>query len=36
MRCRDAIASSFVVKVHGEVFAHFHAVVVKCHSSMRN
>jgi hypothetical protein len=25
-----------VVKVRGEVFAHFHAVAVKCHSNMRN
>jgi hypothetical protein len=36
MRCRDAIASSFVTKVRGEVFAHFHAVAVKLHSSVRN
>jgi hypothetical protein len=35
-RCRDATASSFVIKVRGEVFAHIHAVVVKRHSSMRN
>jgi hypothetical protein len=26
VRCRDATASSFVAKVRGEVFAHFHAV----------
>jgi hypothetical protein len=29
MRCRDATASSFVAKVRGEVFAHFHEVAVK-------
>jgi hypothetical protein len=34
--CCDATASSFVAKVRGEVFAYFHAVAVKCHSSMRN
>jgi hypothetical protein len=34
--CRDATASSFVAKVRGEVFAHFHVVAVKRHSSMRN
>jgi hypothetical protein len=28
LRCRDATASSFVAKVRGEVFAHFHAVAV--------
>jgi hypothetical protein len=27
VRCRDARASSFVAKVRGEVFSHFHAVV---------
>jgi hypothetical protein len=27
--CRDATASSFVSKVQGEFFAHFHAVTVK-------
>jgi hypothetical protein len=32
--CRDATAISFVTKVWGEVFAHFHAVAVKRHSSM--
>jgi hypothetical protein len=26
----DATASSFVAKVLGEVFVHFHTVVVKC------
>jgi hypothetical protein len=36
VRCRDATASSFVVNVRGEVFAHFHAVAVKRNSSMRN
>jgi hypothetical protein len=34
MRCRDATASSFVAKVQDEVFAHFHAVTVKRHSSI--
>jgi hypothetical protein len=34
--CRDSTASSSVAKVRGEVFAHFHAVAVKRHSSMRN
>jgi hypothetical protein len=32
----DATASSFVAKVGGEVFTHFHAVVMKRHSSMWN
>jgi hypothetical protein len=36
VRCRDAAANSFVIKVRGEVFAHFHAVPVKRHSSVRN
>jgi hypothetical protein len=36
VHCCDAIASSFVAKVRSEVFTHFHAVAVKCHSSMRN
>jgi hypothetical protein len=36
VRCRDATAISFVAKFRGEVFAHFHAVAVKCHSSIRN
>jgi hypothetical protein len=37
MSCyRDATASSFVAKVRCEVFANFHAVAVKRHSSMRN
>jgi hypothetical protein len=35
VRC-DAAASSFVAKVRGEFFAHFHAVAVKSRSSMRN
>jgi hypothetical protein len=34
--CSDVTASSFVAKVRGEVFAHFHAVAVKRHSSMWN
>jgi hypothetical protein len=29
MRCRDAAASTFVAKVRGELFAHFHAVALK-------
>jgi hypothetical protein len=36
VRCPEATASSFVTKVQGEVFTHFHTVAVKCHSSMRN
>jgi hypothetical protein len=28
VHCRDAIANSFVTKVWGEVFAHFHAVSI--------
>jgi hypothetical protein len=36
VHCHDGTASSFVDKVLGEVFLHFHAVAVKCHSSMRN
>jgi hypothetical protein len=28
VRCRDATASSFVAKVRGEMFAHFHTVAV--------
>jgi hypothetical protein len=36
MCCCDATASSFVTRVCGEVFVHFHAVTIKCHSSMRN
>jgi hypothetical protein len=27
--CHDATASSFVAKVWGEVFAHFHSVAIK-------
>jgi hypothetical protein len=34
--CRDATASSSVNNVQGAVFTHFHAVAVKCHSSMWN
>jgi hypothetical protein len=36
MCCHDATASSFVAKCQGEVFAHFHAIAVKHHSSMQN
>jgi hypothetical protein len=36
VRCSDATASSFVAKVWGEVFAHFHAFAVKRQISMRN
>jgi hypothetical protein len=32
----DATASSFVAKVWGEVFAHFHSVTVKRQSSMQH
>jgi hypothetical protein len=31
--CGDATASSLVARVWGEVFAHFHAVTLKCQSS---
>jgi hypothetical protein len=34
--CHYATASSFVTKVQGEDFTHFHAVAVKLHSSMQN
>jgi hypothetical protein len=34
--CRDATARSFVTKVWGKAFKHFHAVAVKRHSSKRN
>jgi hypothetical protein len=34
--CLDATASSFVAKVEGEVFAHFHTVVVKSHINIQN
>jgi hypothetical protein len=33
---QDATASSFVAKVQGEIFAHFHAVAEKHLSSTRN
>jgi hypothetical protein len=33
--CCDSIASSFVVKIWGEVFTHFCALTVKHHSSMQ-
>jgi hypothetical protein len=36
VQCHDAAASSFVAKVQGEVFAHFHLVIVKRHNSMRS
>jgi hypothetical protein len=36
VRCRDATVISFVAKFRGEIFAHFHAVTVKRHSSMQN
>jgi hypothetical protein len=32
VRCHDAKACSFVIKVRGEVFMHFHTVAVKFHS----
>jgi hypothetical protein len=34
--CRDATAISFVAIVRGKVFAHYHTVAEKHHSSMRN
>jgi hypothetical protein len=34
VRCRDVTARSFLNKVQGEFFAHFHVVIVKCQSSM--
>jgi hypothetical protein len=30
------VASSFVVEVQGEIFAHFYAVTINCRSSMQN
>jgi hypothetical protein len=36
MHCHDATASSFIVKVQDEVFTHFHAVAIKCHSSIQS
>jgi hypothetical protein len=36
MVCCDATPNSFVAKVQGEVFAHFHAVVLKCQSSVNS
>jgi hypothetical protein len=36
VRCHDATAGSFVVEVWAEVFAQFHTVGLKRHSSMRN
>jgi hypothetical protein len=35
LRCRDEIVDSFVAKVRSEIFAHFHAVTVKRHSSIQ-
>jgi hypothetical protein len=32
----DATANSFVAKVRGKVFAHFHTVTVKRNSSTQN
>jgi hypothetical protein len=34
MCCHGATASSFIAKVLGKSFTYFHAVAVKCHSSM--
>jgi hypothetical protein len=36
MHCCDATASSFVAKVWGKVFAHFHAVAMKHHGRTQN
>jgi hypothetical protein len=36
VRCRDLTLSSFVAKVRGEVFEHYHAVPVNLHGTMRN
>jgi hypothetical protein len=36
VHCHDARASFFVSKVRGKVFAHFHTVTAKRHSSMQN
>jgi hypothetical protein len=33
---RHATTNSFVAKVQGEVFAHFHELTTKHHSSMQN
>jgi hypothetical protein len=33
---RDATTGSFAAKVRGEVFAHFHAVAINRHSSIRD
>jgi hypothetical protein len=35
VHCCDATASSFVAKVRGKVYAHFHAVAINSHSSNR-
>jgi hypothetical protein len=34
--CHDATASSFVAKVRGEVFSHFHADAIKGHNNVQN
>jgi hypothetical protein len=36
VHCRDTTASSFIAKLRGKVFTHFHAVTIKCHNSMWN
>jgi hypothetical protein len=36
VHCHDATAISFVARVRLKAFAHFHAVIAKDHSSMRN
>jgi hypothetical protein len=36
VHCHDAAASSFVTRIQGKVFAHFHSFAVKRHSSMQN
>jgi hypothetical protein len=36
MRRREVTASSLVANIRGEVFAHFQAVAIKRHSSIRN
>jgi hypothetical protein len=36
MHCHDTTATSFVAKVLGKVFSHFHTVVVERYSGMQN
>jgi hypothetical protein len=36
VHCCDAAARSFVAKVWGEIFAHFHAVTIKYYSKVQN